>query len=130
LRAAIAEAGMERHVSLHLGLGDDEVRRLLGRASLFVSASEFEGFGLVLVEALSAGLVPIVQPNAAFAALAAKLPAVRLADFSRPEAAAAAIDAAYAAFCAGGGLDPAVAKQIARYSWDDVARQYLALYTR
>lgn len=130
LRAAIAKAGMERHVSLHLGLGDDEVRRLLGQASLFVSASEFEGFGLVLIEALSAGLVPVVQPNAAFSGLASELPAVRLADFSRPEAAADAITAAFEALRVAGGLDPDVARQISHYSWDDVARRYLALYTR
>ena len=130
LRAAIAEAGMESHVSLHLGLGDDEVRRLLGQASLFVSASEFEGFGLVLIEALSAGLVPVVHPNAAFAGLASELPAVRLADFAQPVAAADAIGAAYDALCAAGGLDPGVAAQIGHYSWDDVARRYLGLYTR
>lgn len=130
LRAAIAEAGLEGHISLHLGLGDDEVRRLLGQASLFVSASEFEGFGLVLIEALSAGLVPVVHPNAAFAGLASELPAVRLADFAQPAAAADAVGAAYEALCAAGGPDAGVAAQIGHYSWDDVARRYLGLYTR
>ena len=97
LRAAIAAAGVEQAVTLHLGLGDAAVRALMSQASLFVSASEFEGFGLALIEAMSAGLVPIVQPNAAFAALADKFPTVHTVDFADPERAATAVREAHSA---------------------------------
>lgn len=128
LRSAIAAAGMEQAVTLHLGLGDAAVRALMGQASLFVSASEFEGFGLALIEAMSAGLVPIVQPNAAFAALADKFPTVHTVDFADPEQAATAIREAHAALV----HDPAGTRpqlsDLAPYSWDEVARRYLDLY--
>ncbi|WP_394713623.1 glycosyltransferase [uncultured Roseibium sp.] len=58
------------HVHLHLGLSKAAVRDVLSGSSLFVSASEYEGFGIALIEALSAGLVPIVQPNTTFRGLA------------------------------------------------------------
>ena len=90
LGAAIAAAGVGDRTQLHVGIADDRIAELMGGASLFVSASEFEGFGLALVEAMSAGLVPVVHPNAAFAALAERQPAVRLVDFAAAVAAAAA----------------------------------------
>ena len=128
LRAAIAAAGMEQAVTLHLGLGDAAVRELMSQASLFVSASEFEGFGLALIEAMSAGLVPVVQPNAAFAALADKFPTVRTVDFADPERAATAVREAHAALL----HDPATTRprlsDLAPYSWNEVARRYLDLY--
>ena len=130
LRAAIRSAGLQDAISLHLGPADAAVRALIGENSLFVSASEFEGFGLVLIEALSAGLLPVVQPNAAFTSLAAKLPAVRLADFADPAGAADAIEAALAALAAGQGAPADIARQIEPYSWDQVAQHYQALYTR
>lgn len=128
LRAAIAAAGMERHVTLHFGLGDAEARQVMGRASLFVSASEFEGFGLALIEAMSAGLLPVVQPNAAFAALAAKFPVIRTVDFADPETAAAALERAYADLAASPDTMRPRLSDLAPYSWDEVARRYLDLY--
>ena len=38
---------------------DDELLRQIERSSVFVTASEFEGFGLSLVEAMAAGL-PVI----------------------------------------------------------------------
>ena len=126
LRAEIAAAGVADRVALHLGIADREIAGLMRRASLFVSASEFEGFGLALIEAMSAGLVPIVQPNAAFAALARRQPTVRLADFADPVAAAAAIEEAYGDLACGRGR-PEIAS-LSAYAWPAVAQAYLATY--
>lgn len=128
LRDAIAAAGMERNVTLHLGLDDAAARQVMSRTSLFVSASEFEGFGLALIEAMSAGLVPIVQPNAAFAGLAGKFPVVRTVDFADPDEAAAAVEQAHADLVHFPGNTRPRLSDLASYSWDEVSRRYLELY--
>lgn len=128
LRDAIAAAGMERNVTLHLGLDDAAARQVMSRTSLFVSASEFEGFGLALVEAMSAGLVPVVQPNAAFAGLAGKFPVVRTVDFADPDEAAAAVEQAHADLVHFPGNTRPRLSDLASYSWGEVSRRYLELY--
>lgn len=128
LRAAIAGADMEQNVTLHLGLDDAAARAVMSRASLFVSASEFEGFGLALVEAMSAGLVPIVQPNAAFASLAGKFPVVRTVDFADAEEAATAVEQAHADLVHFPGNTRPRLSDLASYSWNEVTRSYLEFY--
>lgn len=91
LEELTAARGLTGHVHLHLGLSDAAVRDVLSRSSIFVSASEYEGFGIAMIEALSAGLMPVVQPNTAFRALAQRHPMVHLADFADPEQAAGTI---------------------------------------
>ena len=68
--AMIADRGLGGNVELHVGPSDAEMRDLIGKASLFVSASQHEGFGIALIEAMSAGLSSVVEGNDAFAAFA------------------------------------------------------------
>jgi alpha-1,3-mannosyltransferase len=128
LRDAVAQAGLTGRVDLHFGLGDAAVRALMSQASLFVSASEFEGFGLTVIEAMSAGLLPIVQPNAAFAALAKKHPAIRLADFANPVEAAATIAGAFDALSNANAPPIRNEAELSAYSWRHVGQSYQAMY--
>ncbi|RYE87033.1 MAG: glycosyltransferase family 1 protein, partial [Hyphomicrobiales bacterium] len=109
-------------------LDDAAARTVMSRASLFVSASEFEGFGLALVEAMSAGLVPIVQPNAAFAGLASKFPDVRTVDFADADEAALAVEQAHADLVRYPGNTRPRLFDLASYSWHEVTRRYLEFY--
>ncbi|MFA6964384.1 glycosyltransferase family 4 protein [Bosea sp. (in: a-proteobacteria)] len=128
LRDAVARAGLARQIDIHIGLDDAGARDVLGRASLFVSASDFEGFGLSLIEAMSAGLIPIVQPNAAFTALAGAYPVIRLADFAAPSEAASVVTEAFSSLEASrGALKPDI-EALAPYSWQQVALNYRAFY--
>lgn len=127
--AMIAARGLAAHVDLHVGLADGAVRDLIGRASLFASASHYEGFGLVAVEAMSAGLMPVLHPNAAYADLAARHGEIRLCDFADAAKAADGISAAFAAL----EDDPAGHRRAAidaaaAYAWDKVAERYVAVY--
>ena len=124
LRGLIAAAGLERSVTVRVGLDDDATAQVLAGASVFVSASDFEGFGLVLIEALSAGLVPLVQPNAAFRARAARQREVVLVDYADPAAAAAACRDAVAR----PGTGPRQAADLSCYAWSGVARRYADVY--
>jgi glycosyltransferase involved in cell wall biosynthesis len=59
LDARIEKAGLRPRIECIDALAPTEVAALYDRADLFVLASRYEGFGMVLVEALSHGL-PIV----------------------------------------------------------------------
>ncbi|PZU86212.1 MAG: glycosyl transferase family 1 [Shinella sp.] len=129
IRNEIARRGLEGQVTLHVGLENAEVRKLIGRASLFASASEYEGFGLVAVEAMSAGLVPVLHTNDAYHALGKRHGGIFLADFARPEEAAAAVRKAYQHLSS----DPetvrnAMIDAAAIHAWESVADRYAAIY--
>lgn len=129
IAAAVAARGLERHVAIHCDLGNEAVARLLGECSLFVSASEYEGFGLVAVEAMSAGLVPVLNANDAYRLLAERHAGIALADFGRPGEAAAAIAAAWRGLREGGeAARAALIGQAQDYSWSRVADRYLEVY--
>lgn len=127
--AMIAARGLGAHAALHVGLSNEAVRALIGRASLFASASEYEGFGLVAIEAMSAGLMPVLHPNTAYADLAARHGEVRLCDFSDARQAASGIAAAFATL--EGDVDAyrrAAMAAASAYSWDRVADRYVEVY--
>ena len=67
LRAQIAEAGLEERIILVGGASDEELGALYHSADLFVSASRYEGYGMVLTEALARGL-PIIASTGGAAA--------------------------------------------------------------
>jgi glycosyltransferase involved in cell wall biosynthesis len=62
LKARIAQSGLQGTVRLHGYLPESEKNALLAGARLHISASEFEGWGLSVIEAASLG-VPTVAPN-------------------------------------------------------------------
>lgn len=128
LRAAIAMRGLEEDVHLHVGVSDAEVREVLARSSLFVSASEYEGFGLVAVEAMSAGLVPVLHCNDAYQALATRHSGIAVTDFSRVDAAATAIEEAYQALVSSRNLRSDMMVAASQHGWSDVCDRHVALY--
>ncbi|WP_209011992.1 glycosyltransferase family 4 protein [Roseibium aggregatum] len=123
-----AARGLERHVHLHLGLSDEQVRDVLSASSIFVSASEYEGFGIALIEALSAGLIPVVQPNTAFRSLAERHPMVHLADFADPEQAAGTITHAMAELVRDPVTRQSAIVSAGQHGWTAAAAAYDALY--
>lgn len=129
LRREIAARGLGHHVFLHVSVGNEEIRRLIAEASIFASASEYEGFGLVAVEAMSAGLVPILHPNEAYQTLAVQHDVITLADFSDANAAADALAAAYDKLASGNlALKEHLIDAARKYSWDAVAERYISVY--
>lgn len=128
LRAAISTRGLQDEVHLHLGVSDAEVRGLLSQSSLFVSASEYEGFGLVAVEAMSAGLVPVLHCNDAYQALASRHSGIAVTDFSRADAAATAIEDAYQALVSSPHLRSDMMVAASQHGWSDVCDRHVALY--
>jgi alpha-1,3-mannosyltransferase len=121
--------GIEAHINVHAGLANEAIGRLIAQNSLFVSASEYEGFGLVAIEAMSAGLVPVLQDNSAYTALAATHKRIKLGNFANAADGAQTILAAWAAL----QVDPTAIRALLigeadAYSWSRVAERYFSLY--
>lgn len=129
LEKEIAARSLERNVSLHVSIDDCSIRNIIARASLFASASEYEGFGLVAIEAMSAGLLPVLNTNEAYKAMAETHPALMLADFSDPEAAADTLTAAFERLQADDlTLRQELLRDARAYAWDEVAQRYMDVY--
>lgn len=129
IRQMIDARGLGSSVALHVGPSNTQIREIMQQCSLFVSASEYEGFGIALIEALSAGLVPVVEPNAAFQSLAHKHDMVALARFADPAAAAGSVEAAFAALEGGGSvLRAAAIESSGQHGWAQTAQLYEDLY--
>lgn len=88
LRARYASPLREGWIKIETGLTDASIVRRLRECSFFVSASEYEGFGLALVEALSAGLVPIVNRIPSFQQIVGAAGVGHVIDFNDPVRAA------------------------------------------
>jgi alpha-1,3-mannosyltransferase len=106
---------------------DADLARLIGTASYFVSMSAYEGFGTSVVEAMSAGLVPILSDIPTFREFIRRAGRGLLVDASDLEAAAQAITA-FDATHPIRDRDHLIAAA-AKYSWSSMTKAYLAEYT-
>lgn len=61
LRSAISSAGVDAVVSVVANPSDDALAALIAQASYFICLSTHEGFGIAPIEAMSAGLTPILS---------------------------------------------------------------------
>lgn len=130
MRQEIAARGLDAHVTIHVRPGNAEMAAIVGAASLFVSASEHEGFGLSLIEAASAGLAVVAHGNDAFRAFAAQCPDIEIADFTDRRDAARAIARTFEKLTEDAGMRGRLMAAAQRYDWPDVSEAYLKTYER
>lgn len=108
---------------------DDDIHTLITKCSTLISSSEYEGFGLTVVEGLSAGLWPVMSDIPPFRMLADRTRFGTVLDFSDPDAAAQAFLAEWPRIAAryerirSGAMDAAAA-----FEWRHVGEKYEALY--
>jgi alpha-1,3-mannosyltransferase len=88
LEQRIGSAGLEQHILCHGYLERPRLERLIRECGFAVSASRYEGYGMAQVEAMTAGLLPVMQPNAAFRELYEASGCGLLVDIDAPAAAA------------------------------------------
>lgn len=91
LERGIDSRGLQAHVEIVDAPSQEQLGGLLSRAQYFVSLSRHEGFGIAAIEAMSAGLVPILSTIPPYAKLQAESKLGLLVDAQAPEAAAQAV---------------------------------------
>jgi alpha-1,3-mannosyltransferase len=119
-------AGLAQHILCHDFLERSQLERLVRQCGFAVSASRYEGYGMAQVEAMTAGLLPVMQPNAAFRELSEASACGLLVDFDEPATAARQ-------FCAWELTQGPEARQRARAfglsrGWTSVAHEIDSVY--
>jgi len=121
--ALIADSGAGARIHARRYVSDAELASLYGRASAFVFLSEYEGFGLTPLEAMSAG-VPVVVLDTE---IGREIYGPAAEYVARPEPAliAAALERVLTDDAERHRLIEAGRVQVERYSWDECARRTL-----
>ena len=117
--------GLQSRVELAVAPSQEQLARLLARAQYFVSLSRHEGFGLAAIEAMSAGLVPVLGDIPPYARLIEEARLGALVDARNPRAGAEAV-AALAEVPADvfHARRQAAMAHAARYDWNAVVQRY------
>ena len=126
LEAEAQNAGVGPAVTISVRPSDAELRDLIGQASYFICASSYEGFGIAAVEALSAGLVPILTNIPPFARLLHKAGLGMFYDPDDPVAEAPRIEELASAHDS--RLRGEAMQAAASYGWAAVTASYVDLY--
>lgn len=61
LRAHAVSAGVEAHIEILNNPSNEQIHEKIGQASYYICLSKHEGFGIAPIEAMSAGLYPILS---------------------------------------------------------------------
>lgn len=120
--------GLSAHVAFEGRLTDEALREALRTAELGLWPAEYESFGISVVEAMAAGVAPVLNDIAAFRHFDAPGASERV-DFADPAAAAAAILRARDRVRAAPVATAAAARAVARrFSWEAVVGELEAVY--
>lgn len=129
LRSAADAAGVGAITRFVIAPSDSELRQVVGEASFYASASAHEGFGLAAVEALSAGLIPLLSSIPPFIRLISHGAPGLLFDPDAPdEAAQRIIDLNSTLDDAWPHARTAAIEMAASYDWASVAVAYMREY--
>lgn len=124
-----AERGIADAVQVEVGLSDAEIAARLADASFVASASEYEGFGISIIEGMSAGMIPILNEIAAFRRVADESGLGVIGDFADAKAMAAQVIAmlpqSHAAYME---MRAAAIAFADRYRWAAVAARIEEIY--
>jgi glycosyltransferase involved in cell wall biosynthesis len=127
LRRLVQKLGLQGGVQLLGALPDDAaVRAYYRRAAVFCLPSVQEGFGIVLLEAMAAGLPIVATTAAAVPEVVPHGQAGLLVPPSDPEALAEALIALLSAPGLRAEMGAFGAEYVARYDWARVAERFLA----
>ena len=108
---------------------DRTVREAMAQASVFLSASEYEGFGLVAIEGLSAGLWPVLNNIPPYLHLIERTGLGTLANFADADAAARRFLADWQTVAADYPRHRALGMQAATaFNWRAAAERYEQFY--
>jgi alpha-1,3-mannosyltransferase len=122
------ELGLAGRVRFHGSTSREELYRLLERAHMFVSGSEYEGFGLSTVEAMSAATVPVVTAVGAHPNVIEHGGSGLLTDAQGTELSACMDQILSMPMEQVTAMGNAARETTRRFSWSEIAPQYERLY--
>jgi alpha-1,3-mannosyltransferase len=126
LEVLAEKMGVRENVEF-LGKADrGELLEHLSKATFFVSASQYEGFGISVIEAMAAGCVPIVNDITAFREFIEDGKNGFIVDFFNPQSAAIRIQRLFETDLS--NVVRASKKTALRYSWDEVIVKIEEIY--
>lgn len=126
LRLLAEELGAGDAVDIVENPSEGTIRALIAGCSIFVTASNYEGFGLAVVEGMSAGLWPVVSGIPPFKCLIEKTGVGTVLDFAAPGAAAHFLSEWNSADHE--ARRAAAISAADRYQWRHVSEDYETLY--
>lgn len=129
LAAEAEKLGVSHAVQIAANPSQDDIKRLIGQASYIASASSYEGFGISVIEGLSAGLYPVVTPLPPFAKLVRALGHGATIDLGNMQRTATTIENIHTEFSANYDYIRSGCMELSkRYAWDDVAQKFMDVY--
>jgi alpha-1,3-mannosyltransferase len=129
LYALAVECGVEDAVHFAGQVSDEELAQWLARAHCFVTASEYEAFGISVLEAMSTGTVPIVNPLESFQHFIDAGQNGYFTNYSQPEKAAEVIGALLRLDRDQiHSLGQKAQLSAARYSWENTVAHFIEVY--
>lgn len=128
LRTAAEENGVGHVVRMVDSPADVTLLALIGESSVFASASHYEGFGIAAVEALSAGLLPVLSDIPAHRRTVAVANAGALVSFADPDAAVSTFLRYWHDWTSASEMKSSAMTAVRRYAWPHVAQQFEELY--
>jgi len=124
-----SNAGIEPIVQISTAPTEEEIRRSLADCAVIISTSEYEGFGIVPAEGMSAGLLPVLNDIPPFRRLVERSGDGLIVDFSNPELAAEQFlrhwNKTADRF---GDVREALMRAAKSFDWQQVSRDYMSLY--
>lgn len=131
--AHAARLRVAARVSVVPGPSNDDLRALIAKASYFICMSQHEGFGIAPIEAMSAGLVPVLSAIPPFIRLVESSGVGLILDAANPADQAQQIGQLHGQTLQARGLPGAGHREASRaaaqtYSWNRVAAQYVHQY--
>lgn len=107
---------------------DDELASLIETCCAFVSPSAYEGFGIAAIEAMSAGLMPVLSDIVAHRDTVGQTEIGLLVDFSDPEAAASLFLSQFQRWAEGFEVGQRPSERLDAYAWPQVAKRFADIY--
>jgi len=127
LRALAASLGVDQAIEFRSEPDDAALRDMIAGCSTYVCASRFEGFGIAAVEAIGAGLFPVLSEIAPFQRTIERCGHGLCLDFASSETARDFL-IAFAAFARQPCSPAFLRERLAPFRWDRVMDQTRLLY--
>ena len=127
--ALVDNAGLRGAVNIIASPTDVAVKTLMRSCSFVASSSEYEGFGVAVVEGMSAGLFPLLSEIPPFRRLVARTGLGMIVDYSRPDVGVRTLLQNLARIASEYAEQRAACMRAAiPYDWRRVCQEYVKLY--